>query len=67
MAALLLPGVALAQSTPVRPTGAPASETSVPNTAPAAGTKQVTGSTAQDPKIKQMNTEEKAKVEKTGK
>ena len=71
VAGLLLSGAAHAQTspatTPVRPTGAPASEVSVPNTAPPAGTKQVTGSTSQDPKIKQMNAEEKAKLDKAGK
>lgn len=67
LAALFLTGAAYAQTTPVRPTGAPASETAVPNSAPPAGTKQVTGSTSQDPKIKRMNAEEKAKVDKAGK
>ena len=67
VAGLLLSGAALAQTTPVRPTGAPASETAVPNNAPPASTTQITGSTSQDPKIKQMNAEEKAKVEKAGK
>ncbi len=70
--ALLLSGAAHAQTTPapttpVRPHGAPVSETAVPNAAPPASTTHVTGSTSQDPKIKQMNEAEKAKVDKEGK
>ena len=54
-------------STPVRPRGGPASESSVPSAAPPASTTQTTGSTAQGPEVQGMNEAEKAKVEAKGK
>jgi len=42
-------------------------QTSVPNAAPPATVTETTGATNQDPKIKQMNEEEKKKVETEGK
>ena len=54
-------------STPVRPRGGPASESSVQSAAPAASTTQTTGSTAQGPEVQGMNEAEKAKVEAKGK
>lgn len=54
-------------TTPVRPSGKPAVETSVNNAASSANRTQTTGSTSQSGTVKQMNAEEKAKVEKAGK
>lgn len=54
-------------STPVRPRGGPALESSVPSAAPPASTTQTTGSTAQGPAVQGMNEAEKAKVEAKGK
>jgi hypothetical protein len=50
-----------------RPARGPQSESSVPATAPPASTTQTTGATNQPPVVKQMNEEEKQKVEKEGK
>lgn len=68
---LLLPMAAQAQGQPapssaVRPRGT-AQESSVATPAPAAGTTNTTGSTAQDSGVKAMNNAEKAKVESKGK
>ena len=60
-------GAAPEGSTPVRPRGGPASESSVPSAAPPASTTQTTGSTAQGPEVQGMNEAEKAKVEAKGK
>ena len=75
LAALLLAPALAAQaqtalpqgSSPVRPRGGPASESSVPSAAPPASTTQTTGSTSQGPEVKGMNEAEKAKVEAKGK
>ena len=75
LAALLLMPALTAQaqtaapqaSSPVRPRGGPASESSVPSAAPPASTTQTTGSTSQGPEVKGMNEAEKAKVEAKGK
>ena len=72
MRALLAAGLVLglagtAWAEDARPARGPASETSVPSAAPAAGTKTVTGSEDQGATIKEMNASEKQKVEKTGK
>jgi len=45
----------------------PAVEKSLPSSAPAATTTQTTGATNQDKTVKAMNSNEKAKVENTGK
>jgi rare lipoprotein A (peptidoglycan hydrolase) len=50
-----------------RPARGPQSETSVSTAAPPANTTQPTGATNQPPVVKQMNEEEKQKVEKEGK
>jgi hypothetical protein len=50
-----------------RPARGPQSESSVPTPAPPASTTQTTGATNQPPAVKQMNEEEKQKVEKEGK
>ena len=50
-----------------RPARGPQSETSVTTGAPPASTTQTTGATNQPPVVKQMNEEEKQKVEKEGK
>ncbi|MEA2757405.1 MAG: hypothetical protein QOH65_18 [Methylobacteriaceae bacterium] len=50
-----------------RPGRGPQSESSVPTPAPPASTTQTTGATNQPPVVKQMNEEEKQKVEKEGK
>ncbi len=64
-------GAAAAQPAPtspgVRPRGEPAAQSSVPKTAPPAGATQTTGSTSQDPGVKEMNRSEKAKVDAQGK
>jgi hypothetical protein len=54
-------------ATATRPAKDPAGQRSLPNAAPPATTTQKTGSTNQNPKIKQMNEEEKQKIEKEGK
>jgi hypothetical protein len=50
-----------------RPARGPQSESSVTTGAPPASTTQPTGATNQPPVVKQMNEEEKQKVEKEGK
>ena len=50
-----------------RPARGPQSESSVTTGAPPASTTQTTGATNQPPAVKQMNEEEKQKVEKEGK
>jgi hypothetical protein len=50
-----------------RPARGPQSESSVSTNAPTASTKTTTGATNQAPAVKQMNEEEKQKVEKEGK
>ena len=75
LAALLLMPALAAQaqtaspqgSSPVRPRGGPASESSMPSAAPPASTTQTTGSTSQGPEVKGMNEAEQAKVEAKGK
>jgi hypothetical protein len=54
-------------TTATRPATAGPEQTSVPNASPPATTKQTTGATSQDPKIKAMNEDEKKKIEKEGK
>ena len=55
------------KATATRPAEDRPGQTSLPNAAPPATTTQTTGSTNQDPQTKQMNEEEKQKVEKEGK
>ena len=50
-----------------RPAKAGPEQTSIPNAAPPATTTQTTGASNQGPKIKEMNEEEKRKIEKEGK
>jgi hypothetical protein len=50
-----------------RPSKTGPEQTSIPNAAPPATTTQITGSTDQEPKVKEMNEEEKKKIEKEGK
>ena len=50
-----------------RPARGPQSESSVSTNAPPATTREPTGATNQPPAVKQMNEEEKQKVEKEGK
>ena len=60
--------VRLAQaSDAARPARGPQSESSVSTNAPPASTTTTTGATNQPPAVKQMNEEEKQKVEKEGK
>jgi hypothetical protein len=54
-------------TTATRPATAGPQQTSVPNAAPPATTTQTTGATNQEPKVKEMNEEEKKKVETEGK
>ena len=54
-------------ATATRPAKDPPAQTSVPSVAPPATTSQTTGATNQDPVVKKMNEEEKAKVESKGK
>ena len=55
------------KTTATRPAREHPQETSIPNDAPPADNKHITGSTSQDPTIKQMNAEEKRKLEIEGK
>jgi hypothetical protein len=55
------------KATATRPAKDPAGQTSLPNAAPPATTTQTTGSANQDPQTRQMNEQEKEKVEKEGK
>ena len=60
--------VHLAQaSDAARPARGPQEQTSVTTAAPPASTAQPTGATNQPPAVKQMNEEERKKVEKEGK
>jgi hypothetical protein len=54
-------------ATATRPAKDGPQQSSIPNAAPPATTTQTTGATNQEPKIKQMNEEEKNKVETEGK
>jgi hypothetical protein len=54
-------------TTATRPEKTPADQTSIPNNAPPATTTQATGEAGQDPTIKKMNEDEKAKVDTKGK
>jgi cytoskeletal protein RodZ len=42
-------------------------QSSLPSNAPPASTTQTTGQSSQDPKVQEMNTKEKGKVEREGK
>ena len=55
------------KTTATRPAKEHPDETSLPSNAPPATGTQTTGSTNQDPTTKQMNTEEKKKLETEGK
>lgn len=55
------------KTTATRPAKEHPEETSIPNNAPPASRTQTTGSTSQDPTTKQMNAEEKKKLEIEGK
>jgi cytoskeletal protein RodZ len=50
-----------------RPSKTGPEQTSVPNASPPATITQTTGATDQEPKVKEMNEEEKKKIEKEGK
>jgi hypothetical protein len=54
-------------ATATRPATTPPGQTSMPNEAPPATTTQTTGEASRDPTIKQMNDDEKRKVETKGK
>ena len=54
-------------TTATRPAKDGPQQTSVPNASPHATTTQTTGATNQEPKVKEMNEEEKKKIEKEGK
>ena len=54
-------------ATATRPAKTGPEQTSVPNASPPATTTQTTGATNQEPKVKEMNEEEKKKIEKEGK
>jgi hypothetical protein len=69
-AAMLLPAwSALADDAASKPHigNGPAVERSVPSSAPAATTTQMTGATNQDKTVKSMNNNEKAKIDANGK
>jgi hypothetical protein len=55
------------KATATRPAKDRSGQSSQPNAAPPATTTQTTGSVNQDPTTKQMNEEEKNKIEKEGK
>ncbi len=59
--------VAQDKATATRPAKEPQSQTSVPPSAPAATTTQTTGTTDQDPTVKQMNKTEAQKLKTEGK
>jgi len=80
LAALLLSGVLLfdvqianAQTSPspdataTRPAKTPPDQTSIPSSGPPATATQTTGEASRDPTIKQMNEDEKRKVDSKGK
>ena len=54
-------------ATATRPAKTPPDQTSTPSSGPAATTTQTTGEASRDPTIKQMNEEEKSKVDSKGK
>jgi hypothetical protein len=54
-------------ATATRPSKTGPEQTSIPNASPPATTTQTTGATNQEPKVKEMNEEEKKKIEKEGK
>jgi hypothetical protein len=54
-------------TTATRPAKAGPEQTSIPNASPPVTATQTTGASNQDPKIKEMNAEEKKKIEKEGK
>jgi hypothetical protein len=54
-------------ATATRPAKTPPDQTSVPNNAPPTTTTQTTGEAGRDPTIKQMNADEKQKVDTKGK
>ena len=54
-------------ATATRPAKTPADQTSIPNSSPPATATQTTGEASRDPAIKQMNEDEKAKVDSKGK
>jgi len=54
-------------ATATRPAKTPPDQTSTPSSGPAATTTQTTGEASRDPTIKQMNEDEKAKVDSKGK
>ena len=54
-------------ATATRPAKTPPDQTSIPSTAAPATTTQTTGEASRDPTIKQMNEDEKAKVDSKGK
>jgi hypothetical protein len=54
-------------ATATRPAKTGPQQTSVPNASPPATATQTTGATNQEPKVKDMNEEEKKKIEKEGK
>ena len=54
-------------ATATRPASTPPGQTSLPNQSPPATTTQTTGEPSRDPVIKQMNEDEKQKVDTKGK
>lgn len=54
-------------ATATRPATTPPGQTSLPNQSPPATTTQTTGEASRDPVIKQMNEDEKQKVDTKGK
>ena len=54
-------------TTATRPEKTPSGQTSIPSSGPPATTTQTTGEASRDPTIKQMNEDEKAKVDSKGK
>ena len=54
-------------TTATRPAKTPSGQTSIPSSGPPATTTQTTGEASRDPTIKQMNEEEKSKVDSKGK
>lgn len=54
-------------ATATRPADTPPGQTSAPNTSPPASVNKPTGSTEQDETVKQMNDDEKRKVDSKGK
>ena len=54
-------------ATATRPAKTPSGQTSIPSSGPPATTTQTTGEASRDPTIKQMNEDEKAKVDSKGK